>query len=167
MRFANDSSGERGMTLVELMIVVAIIGVLAAIATYSYTKYTKSAKISKLKQFAMEIASGQEQFRSRNGNFLDLNGTVYDHSTTGTAKTQYEELLGFKQKLPGGVEVATDAGPGGGSGSCAVCAGSPPDFDDSWYAVRVVQDLDSDASEDTTVIYHSDMDQPIVLNEGL
>lgn len=41
-------SKAQGLTLIELMIVLAIIGILASAATYQYAHYTKKAKFSDL-----------------------------------------------------------------------------------------------------------------------
>ena len=52
----------RGVTLVELMIVVVVIGILAAIGYPSYRDYVIRANRSAAQQFMMTIASRQEQY---------------------------------------------------------------------------------------------------------
>ena len=52
-----------GVTLIELMIVLAIIGILAAIAYPAYTKYTQRAKRSAGKVSISSVVSEQEQYR--------------------------------------------------------------------------------------------------------
>lgn len=160
-------SRQRGMTLVELMVVVAVVGVLAAIAGVSYTKYIKSAKISKLEQYASEVAAAQEQYKSQNSGYLDLQGETYKQGVTGDTKTKWEKLLGFsKEALSPGIEIETMAGDSSAT-SCTICETVTPSFDRIWYAVRVTQDLDGKSSTDpTTLILHSELESPMLLNEG-
>jgi prepilin-type N-terminal cleavage/methylation domain-containing protein len=148
-----------GFTLVELMIVVAIVGVLAAVAGVAYVKYTKSAKITQLKQYAMDVAAGQEQYKSRNSAYLDAG----DYASNGT---KYEKLLGFNATLEPDTTIETKAGTGQSGDTCdAFCEGSAPPSGQIYYAVKVTRDLDDDETEDTIVLYHNGLKQPVVLNE--
>lgn len=53
---------QRGLTLVELLIVVAIVGILAAIAYPSYQSYTRKANRSAAQTEMMKIADRQAQY---------------------------------------------------------------------------------------------------------
>ncbi len=57
---------ERGITLIELMIVVAVVAILAAIAYPSYQEHTKRARRVDAKVALTELANLQEKFKSAN-----------------------------------------------------------------------------------------------------
>jgi Tfp pilus assembly protein PilE len=150
------------------MVVVAIIGVLAAIGTVSYSSYIKDGKIAKLKQYAMEIQSGQEQYRSRSGRYLSPGDSYY--TTNEDARDRWENLLEFNHPGLEGSNITawTEGGVSGDSCSNACPSGQSPNNDgSSWYAILVEQDLDPSVDDTNTQVYLTDdMEEPIVLNEG-
>jgi type IV pilus assembly protein PilA len=66
----------RGMTLVELMVVVAIIGVLAVLASVGYGRWIASAKMAEATNMVASIKNGQENYYSQAGHYLDLSKSV-------------------------------------------------------------------------------------------
>ena len=59
----------RGVTLMELMIVVVILGILTAIAYPSYRQYVAKAKRNEAKAALLQIASMQERFYLQNNTY--------------------------------------------------------------------------------------------------
>ena len=65
----------RGVTLLELLVVVMIVGILAAIAYPSYRNFVDRAKRNEAKALLLEIAQNQERFylqNSRYGTMVEL-----------------------------------------------------------------------------------------------
>jgi type IV pilus assembly protein PilE len=65
----------RGITLLELMVVVVIIGILTAIAFPNYREFVARAKRTEAKALLLEIATNQERFylnANRYGTLLEL-----------------------------------------------------------------------------------------------
>jgi type IV pilus assembly protein PilE len=62
----------RGVTLLELMIVVVIIGVIVAFAYPNYRDFTDRAKRNEAKAILLEIAQNQERFYLQNNRYGSL-----------------------------------------------------------------------------------------------
>ncbi len=65
-----------GLTLIELMIVVAIVAILAAIAYPSYQDHTRRARRTDAKIALTEMANLQEKFRSINLSYTTSIGAL-------------------------------------------------------------------------------------------
>lgn len=62
----------RGLTLTELMIVVAMIGVLSTLAIVGYRKYVESAKVSEPQSMLQGIRSAEEEFKDKSLVYIDV-----------------------------------------------------------------------------------------------
>lgn len=73
----------RGMTLIELVIVVTILGILSAIVYPAYMDRTQRAKRVDAKAALLAVAAAQERFFLKNNRFAmalaDLNVTETEH----------------------------------------------------------------------------------------
>lgn len=61
-----------GMTLIELMIVVAIIGIIAAIAYPNFTDYVKQSRRADAMGELMKLQMAQEEYRLRNTSYATI-----------------------------------------------------------------------------------------------
>ena len=62
MASANLKSSQKGMTLIEIMIVVLILAIIASIAFPSYTAFVTKSKRSAGQSILMQVADRQQQF---------------------------------------------------------------------------------------------------------
>ncbi len=77
----------RGVTLLELMIVVVVIAIMTAIAFPNYRDFVDRAKRNEAKALLLEVAQNQERFylqNSRYGTLVELGYTVPLDTDAGT-----------------------------------------------------------------------------------
>ena len=84
---------QNGITLIELMIVVAIIGILAAVALPSYTRYVENARAADAKSALMSLANAMERHHTQNMTYVGASvggnaGDIFPNEAPldGTAK---------------------------------------------------------------------------------
>jgi type IV pilus assembly protein PilE len=65
------TTGKKGFSLIELMIVIAIVAILVALALPSYTAYVRKAKRGEAEKALMNWANLQEIWRANNPTYAD------------------------------------------------------------------------------------------------
>ncbi len=85
MKHLNLKKGERGFTLIELMIVVAIVGVIAAVAYPSYQGFLKGSNRSVAQADLMAFATALERHKAAN--------FTYSGAAQGGADTGKPEIF--------------------------------------------------------------------------
>ena len=81
--------GQRGVTLMELMIVVVIVSIMAAIAYPNYRDFTARAHRNEAKAALLEIAQNQERFYLQNSTYGSLTQLGYPGDTITTDTGSY------------------------------------------------------------------------------
>ena len=83
-----------GFTLIELLVVVAILGIIAAIGIVSYNGYVASAKRKSAENVIQQIALGQTEYYSDNGNYYYNSSSTTCVPTTAFSTAIETNLLG-------------------------------------------------------------------------
>lgn len=81
----NRNQSQLGITLIELMVVVAIIGILASIAYPGYVDYVRRAKRVDAQAIMMENAQFLERYFTTNGKYSLATLTKVQSPESGTA----------------------------------------------------------------------------------
>lgn len=85
-------SGQRGLTLIELAVVVTIIGILSVLAMVGYQRFIKASKITEATEMVNAIKLAQEQYHAETGSYANVSaslnvGDLYPAATPGAFKT--------------------------------------------------------------------------------
>lgn len=87
---------QKGMTLIELMIVVAIIGIISAIAYPAYQNYTQNARRAVAQGDLLELAQWMERRFTATGTYpnpIASAGLPFDRSPQGGGRIDYNLTL--------------------------------------------------------------------------
>lgn len=117
----------RGVTLMELLVVVAIIGIIAAVAVPTYRKYLIRTNRAEAKIALLQLQTAQEKFYLQNNSFTDnLTGAPGDdppglglQATTETSKYDIDIELGEDGQT---YDATASRHAGGGQEDDAECA---------------------------------------------
>ena len=120
----------RGITLVELMIVVAIVGVLAMLGLVGWRKVMNSSHVVEGTQMVGAIRAGQEKYHSEVGSYANVSTSLASNQGTGHAAL-YPHCTMTPVKEPGSFKV----GWGAACTSTSCCKGTP-----NWTTLQITTD---------------------------
>ena len=85
---------EKGLTLIELMIVVIIVGILAAVAIPVYTSYVQRARRADAKTALLQVRGAQETWRAEKGCYAQDAVDCFGNALAGSAETKLTNTMG-------------------------------------------------------------------------
>jgi type IV pilus assembly protein PilE len=84
----------KGITLLELLVVIMIVGILAAIAIPSYNGYLLRARRADAKTVLEQVRAAQEMWRAERGCYARDNVDCQGVASAGTAETKLITTMG-------------------------------------------------------------------------
>jgi type IV pilus assembly protein PilA len=112
LQHMNKKKGEKGFTLVELLVVIVIIGILTAIALPSFLNQTAKAKQAEAKQKVSSILKTQQSWRTENASFAtvitDLALGTLEGAATAPVYTYAISVIGDSSTSTGATAKSND-----------------------------------------------------------
>ena len=172
---------QRGVTLLELMIVVAIIAVLVAIAFPFFSKTTRKAKASEVPSMFSKIKIRQGEYHTENGVYLSTGASETDYFPLTPAGADRPQDVGALPAEWAALRLQPDdntlycsyvtiGGERGDSGNVGPVAQSfgftqAPDETD-WFYIIAECDFDNNPAVNSRYFTSSQMSGTAVKNEG-
>ena len=116
---------QRGLTLIELMVVVAVMAILASVAYPLYTNQTQKARRADAKIALESIAMAQERFYTINGRYAaTLSSLQVSADIQGGASDQgyYDISVGYDGGDPQTFVAEAEKAAGGSQSGDSTCA---------------------------------------------
>ncbi len=157
----NYFRSNRGLTLLELMVVVAIVGILAAVAVPTYMRHVRRSKTAEAKEFLMDIYQAEmtyEADRMRSGGrFIACGPILVGGVPAGGANNVQVPLPAAWQTLgvsPGVIAMRYDffVAVDGGAAPPNPCGAPLPPVGNPWFVAIANGDLDGDGAVSTFLI---------------
>ena len=106
----NDLTYRKGMTLIELMIVVAVLAIIGALALPAYTGYIKSGKMSECQNEVSAIKVAEEEYFLANNTYFSGNNVIDLQNNSDGLYNPTPEALGVNRPANCTYTVAVGGG---------------------------------------------------------